>query len=219
MRISALVGVCLLAVFWVSCSSAPRTLDDKLPKRVVEITHDQIKAYLAANTFTGVPLLDRSVNWELFNNWPDQFIYSGRTYRLQLSDFSEYGIVTKLNTRAEVRPGMHFLARYIWGTNFPPPLGISSAWHTNGSVSERGVDVDGKRVYGHQFVSSGRLYLFLRDDAVLNSYISEYFGPAGAFVGSSSWLASKQRCEWEGVEIDCDTVQKRHIELYHSFGK
>lgn len=218
MRMRALVGVGLSAALSAACSSRSRALDDGLPKRVAEITRNQIESYFRTNTFTGVPLLDRSVNWELFSNWPDQFTYSGHTYRLQLADFSEYGLVKALKVRTEVRPGMHFLARYAAGTNSSSPLRVSSAWHTNGSVSERIVDVDGKQVYGHLFVPSGKLYLFLRDDAVSKSYISEYFGPAGVLVGTSSWLASKQKCEWEGVEIDCDTVQTRHIELYHSFG-
>jgi len=220
MRLSLLLLIVIPAMtLCASCSSLARTVDERLPTRVVEITRTQIRGYLGINKVTGVPLLDRKVNWDAFSNWPDEFVYLGRTYRLQLTDTSGGDYAVELNSRIALTPGKSFLARYMTGTKFPPPLGVSSAWHGNGSVSAKTVDVDGNRVYGHLFVPTGELFLFLRDDFATKAYVSEYYDASCRLVGSDVWNEGKQKCEWDGIEIDHATLMKRQMNLYHSFGK
>jgi len=220
MKLSLLVLIVIPAMALCgSCSSLARSAGEKLPKKVVEITRTQIKGYIGKSEITGVPLLDRKVNWDAFNNWPDEFVYQGRTYRLQLTDTSGGDVLLNLNSRIELRPGKGFLARYITDTEFPPPLGVSAAWYGNGALSEKVVAVYDKTVYGQLLVPTGELYLFLRDDFATKAYISEYYNASGRVVGFDSWNAGKRRCEWDGIEIDDATLMKRHKELYHSFGK
>lgn len=162
-----------------SCAEM-RTLEYKLPARVAEITRKQIERYFGTNDLNGLPLLDRAVNWNVFTNWPDQFKYKGRIYQLRLLDTSGGDYSVGIKSRAEVQPGMQLFARYSTGTNLFSPLSISCVWRGDGSVLERTVDVENKRVFGHQFFPTGQLYLFLRDDWETKEYALEYFDSSGA---------------------------------------
>jgi hypothetical protein len=204
---------------WAGLSAPTGTLDEKLPPRVAETTRRQIERYLGTNNLKGVPLLDRTVDWDLFSNWPDQFTFKERTYRLALTDWSGGDYFSAIKSRAQVRPGMRFSARYSTGTNFPPPLRVSSVWNGDGSVTERIVDVEGERAFGHQFHPTGRLYLFSRDDAETKEYAREYFDSSSRLVGTHISTGVKQRCEWEGTPIDDATLLKNSIELYKQFKK
>lgn len=203
----------------VALSAISRTLDEGLPPRVIEITHKQIEYYLGTNDFKGVPLLDGTIDWNSFTNWPDQFVFKGHTYRLKLTDTSGGDYFVRIKSRADIRPGMRFLARYSTDTDFPPPLGVSSVWRGDGSVSERIVNVSGVRVFGHQFFPTGRLSMFARHDAETKHYSLEFFDDSGRLMGTATSTATKQKCEWEGVVIEHDTLLKKSSELYKQFEK
>jgi len=181
--------------------------------------HKQIERYLGTNDFKGVPLLDRTIDWNFFTNWPDQFSFKGDTYRLELTDTSGGDYFVEIKARADVRPGMRFLARYSTGTDFSPSLGVSSVWRGDGSVSDRIVDVGGMRVFGHQFFATGRLYMFARHDAETKHYSLEFFDASGRLMGTDTWTATKRKCKWEGAVIDHDTLLKKSRELYKQFEK
>jgi YD repeat-containing protein len=112
---------------------------------------------------------------------------------------------------------MRFLAGYSTGTNLPLPLGVSSVWRGDGSVAERIVDVQGRRVFGHRFFPTGELYLFMRHDAETKDYALEYFDGSGRLVGTDTRTRTKQRCEWDGVVVDHETLMKKSTEMYKRF--
>jgi len=86
MRTLALAMLIQAMASGAAFSAILRTFDDGLPPRVIEIMHKQIERYLGTNDFKGVPLLDRTIDWNFFTNWPDQFSFKGHTYRLELTD-------------------------------------------------------------------------------------------------------------------------------------
>jgi hypothetical protein len=219
MRTLALAILIQAVAPWAGFAAPLRMLDEKLPPRVVEITRKQIERYLGTNDVTGVPILDRTVDWNFFTNWPDQFSFKGHTYRLNLTDTSGGDSFAKLKSRTEIQPGMRFLAGYSTDTSSRPPLRVSSGWRGDGSLAERSVTVEGKHAFTHQFVPSGRFCMFSREDAETKEYILEYFDASGRLVGTVRGAGTKRKCEWDGVVIDPDAFSKKSRELYNQFEK
>ncbi len=84
--------------------ASPRGAAD-LPASVVRKTREQLLSYLGETEAKGIPLLDPAINWQSQPNWPDRFVYKGRSYKLEITGLNDEG-PKPFRSRAEVSPGM-----------------------------------------------------------------------------------------------------------------
>ena len=56
-----------------------------LPRQVRDSIKEQLRAFKIPDYLKGMPWLDKSTNWNDFNNWPDQVQHLGTTYALKLT--------------------------------------------------------------------------------------------------------------------------------------
>jgi len=176
-----------------------------------------LEHYLGGHNFKGVPLLDRSVDWNWFTNWPDEFKFRGRAYSLRLVDTSGGDLWVGLKSRAAVRSGTAIFALYRpTTTNGLTCLSISASWRSDGTLYERAVRFGDQNVFTYQFYPSGHLYLWMRDDVRTEDQVIEYFAPDGALVGTQRSADGEKvpRRTWLGRAIDEDAFDQRTLDLY-----
>ncbi|MGZ5528819.1 MAG: hypothetical protein ACXWJB_09125 [Limisphaerales bacterium] len=190
-----------------------------LPNEVASKTEQQLKSYLGTNNFVGVPLLDRSVNWEYFTNWPDEFQFQKTKYKLRLVG-SESDMMWDIDSRKKTK-GIDFLVRYVpIATNDPYVLDIACAWRPDGSVEEKGVSElwpkDHKGVFTHQFTPDHKLYLFSYTEFETGAYCLKYYQPDGRMIGQGMHprdLKLPRSFEWNGRSVAYDEFNRLSLEF------
>src|ERR1051325_1461810 len=203
-------AIFLLLLFALTACAAPfGSKEEKVPASVVTATRRQIKTHFGTNDLKGIPLLDQSVDWNWFTNWPDEFALNSKTYRLRLQDTSGGDYWTPIRSRRDVKPGMAVFAIYYDGTNFPPEISVSAAWASTGDLYERALNKGSKSVFVHQFVRS-QLYCFMRDDVQLARYAMDYFDAEGKLAGTiRDYTPQRDECIWRRLKMDRETFDKQ----------
>ena len=195
-----------------------------IPSAVAKETREQVLRCFGTNHVPGVPLLDRTVDWNSFTNWPDEFTFEGHKYTLRLTDTSGGDYIVPLESRAAVRRGMRFLAVY-GGSPSRLPLRIAGGWNADGSMRLKSLDYSKSSdypriVFSHQFHPTGRLYYFARYDAATN-YLVDYFDVRGELAGTirGGGLATPTVYRWRGEKVHSEVFFEGQRACYHDFGR
>ena len=188
-----------LALSLAAGAAAPfKTSEEKVPKEVTKATRKQIDYFLAKQPGKGVPLLDDSVDWNFFTNWPASFSFKGKTYELSLLNWKGGENYETLPSKDRVKPEMDLVATYIPGDGaVDDALLITTTW-VDGAVRDKGILLAGRQIFFHQFYSTGALAMFMREDFSSGALLIDYYDRAGKLVGAQKNTVYT----WDGKSVD-----------------
>jgi hypothetical protein len=204
----------MLVVVW----SAPfKTSEERKPKQIMEIVNKQVKTYFGEQDFTGVPLLDPKIEWNILENWPDQITFQGETTYLQILDMSHGDYSVGLKSKADVKPGMSILAVYHKkGSNKRGILDPSGYWETNGCIHDKILNFNWQTVFGYKYYTSGRILMFSFKDYTTNESRREVFDRKGNILGVELQIGQAVTYKWKGRKLDEETFWKRANKLLNN---
>ena len=193
-----------------------------LPRQVRDSIKEQLRAFKIPDYLKGMPWLDKSTNWNDFNNWPDQVQHLGTTYALKLTG-QDYDAFFDIKSRLEVKPGKDFSARLI-PQDFPTTnhiLASVSCYWSKGRKTESALEgVSGgyiRTVFILRFYPTGELHAFSRHVLGSRTYREDYFDKGGELTG---YLVYPERGTgtntyiWKGTAVSVKEFLKRSKELY-----
>jgi len=214
-----LVTVCTsVLVRSFACYGEPhKTLEEKIPAEVRAEVQNQVRDYFGSENLKGLPLLDSSIDWSDLNNWPDEFVFKSRKYRMQLVEWrGDYGVMLKSRQDAKLGITVHVLY-YPTIASKQKELHIFAGWNKGGSICEKYVSFPYQTfppglVFGYEFYPSEELYSFDRVHLKDGAHLTDYFDRFGKNRGG----ARNDEYLWEGVKIGRDLFYKNTDELFNS---
>lgn len=202
-------------LFYAAFTTPFATTDEKIPPAVRQIVARQIEGYLGDEQFPNIPVLDTTEEWNLFRNWPDEFVFHEMIYRLRLTRI-DGDVVSKIDSRQMAGPGVSFLANYEpVGHGENRGLRPSAFWTKDGLLHEKTVDLDGKRIFAFTFYPHGELFQFGRDDFETKAHSVEYFDQRGRLCGKFAPTPDDpNRHLWKGRRVPLETWEKEMQRLW-----
>lgn len=197
---AALACTGLKAADWVSTSPQGRA---DVPASVVKRTREQLRSYLSQTEVKGIPLLDPTIDWDSQPNWPDRFLYNGRSYKLEITALSNEGPKT-LRSRAELSPGTVVNFSYKPLTAVPNGIFPGATWSPGTRVPDKMLiwgsgEFGGpwKTVFSYSFYVDGGLYEFYWQPRNGDKGQFQEFDRNGKLVGEKG----SGGCFWNGAEV------------------
>lgn len=131
---------------------------DKLPKPVAATLKKQIELFFGGQDFTKIPLLDLNNSWNILADWPEEIMFRGETFCLNICDLRGGDYLVPLNSKADVKPGMVIHTAYLTkGNKKSGRFYLSACWDKNGNIEEKGVVFNGKTVFILKYYPAGRV--------------------------------------------------------------
>lgn len=201
-------------------AAAPGRGATGLPASVLTKTREQLLSYLGENVVRGLPLLDPSIDWNSQSNWPDRFVYRGRSCKLEVHDLS--GDEPKpVRGRAAVKPGTPVVfsyspigavtngifpgATWIPGKRIPAKILIWGNHEFGGPW---------KTVFSYSFYPNGGLREFYWQARDSDNGNWEIFDGHTRLVG----VKSPNGCFWNGAKVSQTEFDPRCRNLQDSGG-
>lgn len=157
-----------------------------IPKPVLRTTQQQIRACVGTNVVRGIPLVDPTIDWLAFTNWPDTYIYQGHTYELRLDRWGGDYMVP-LKSRSNVT-GVSVWAWYARKGGSPyAGLLPNALWRSDGTVGQQALNwmepAKDIELFIYQFGPTGALVEFIYTDITNRDRHIQLYNREGALVG------------------------------------
>lgn len=211
------MGVALWLLLLTGCvSSEKRPTAPLAPRRASAVIASQLSDYFGPKDLRDVPVLDTTIDWRNFENWPERFFYDGVEYRIKLSARSPQ-VIRSILSLDDLAPGEQWLAQYEavsdQSAHVVSPMGV---WYENGAIKELGANLNDNNIFILQYYPTGQFFMINYVEARSKRYHVEVYDRSGRLQGNLIGQGREAQFAWDGRRIRRQDFNRKIGELYRS---
>lgn len=215
-RLSAILVLGFVLLTGCATDGQRRTSAPVAPRRAGAVVSAQLIDYFGARDLRGVPVLDTTVDWRDFDQWPERFFFNDVEYRIKLSARSP-NVIRSILSLDDLAPGEQWLAQYEAVAGPPAhvlaPMGV---WYENGAIKELGASLNGNNIFILQYYPTGRFFMINFTEARTRRYHVEVYDRAGQLRGELIGQGREARFTWDQRRVRRQDFNRRLGELYRN---